>query len=105
MDGSRALYGIAKDGMTIRQFGRLNRFRVPALAMTVDAVLNILLISFFNNPIEIIAVSNIGYVFATCAALSASCCCARTGRTGRARCTCSRSGCRSARAADANSSS
>jgi amino acid transporter len=70
MDGSRALYGIAKDGMTIRQFGKLNRFRVPALAMTVDAVLNVLLISFFNNPIEIIAVSNIGYVFATCAALS-----------------------------------
>ena len=70
MDGSRALYGIAKDGMTIRQFGTLNRFRVPALAMTVDALLNILLISFFNNPIEIIAVSNIGYVFATCAALS-----------------------------------
>ena len=70
MDGSRALYGIAKDGMTIRQFGKLNRFRVPALAMTVDAVLNVLLISFFNNPIEIIAVSNIGYVFATCAALA-----------------------------------
>jgi amino acid transporter len=70
MDGSRALYGISKDGMTIRQFGMLNRFRVPALAMTVDAVLNIILISFFNNPIEIIAVSNIGYVFATCAALS-----------------------------------
>jgi amino acid transporter len=70
MDGSRALYGISKDGMTIKQFGRLNRFRVPALAMTVDALLNVLLISFFNNPIEIIAVSNIGYVFATCAALS-----------------------------------
>src|ERR687898_2402970 len=70
MDGSRALYGISRDGMTIRQFGRLNRFRVPALAMTVDAILNILLISFFNNPIEIIAVSNIRYVFATCAALA-----------------------------------
>ena len=70
MDGSRALYGIAKDGMTIKQFGKLNRFRVPALAMTVDAILNLLLISFFNNPIEIIAVSNIGYVFATCAALA-----------------------------------
>ena len=38
--------------------------------MTVDAILNVLLISFFNNPIEIIAVSNIGYVFATCAALA-----------------------------------
>ena len=70
MDGSRALYGIAKDGMTIREFAKLNRFRVPALAMTVDALLNVVLISFFNNPIEIIAVSNIGYVFATCAALS-----------------------------------
>ncbi len=71
MDGSRALYGISKDGMTIRQLGRLNRYNVPAVAMTVDAVLNLFLISFFNNPIEIIAVSNIGYVFATCAALAA----------------------------------
>src|SRR5215213_3949577 len=70
MDGSRALYGISKDGMTIKELGKLNRFRVPALAMTVDAVLNLFLISFFGSPIEIIAVSNIGYVFATCAALS-----------------------------------
>ncbi|HWT22165.1 MAG TPA: APC family permease [Solirubrobacteraceae bacterium] len=71
MDGSRALYGISKDGMTIRQLGTLNRFRVPALAMTVDALLNIVLITYFNNPIEILAVSNIGYVFATCSALAA----------------------------------
>jgi amino acid transporter len=70
MDGSRALYGIAKDGMTIRQFGALNRYRVPALAMTVDAILNIFLISFFAGVLEILAVSNVGYVFATCAALS-----------------------------------
>jgi len=71
MDGSRALYGISRDGMTIRQFGMLNRYRVPALAMTVDALLNLVLITYFNNPIEILAVSNIGYVFATCAALAA----------------------------------
>jgi len=70
MDGSRALYGIAKDGMTIRQLGALNRYRVPALAMTVDAILNIFLISFFAGVLEILAVSNIGYVLATCAALS-----------------------------------
>src|SRR4051812_13993565 len=31
MDGSRALYGIAKDGMTIRQLGTLNRYHVPAV--------------------------------------------------------------------------
>ena len=39
--------------------------------MTVDALLNIVLITYFNNPIEILAVSNIGYVFATCTALAA----------------------------------
>ncbi|MEA2320402.1 MAG: hypothetical protein QOD81_252 [Solirubrobacteraceae bacterium] len=71
MDGSRALYGIAKDGMTIRQLGVLNRFHVPGLAMTVDAILNILLITYFAGVLEILAVSNIGYVFATCTALSA----------------------------------
>jgi amino acid transporter len=71
MDGSRALYGIAHDGMTIRQLGTLNRFHVPGVAMTVDMLINVLLISFFANPLEIISVSNIGYVFATCTALSA----------------------------------
>lgn len=71
MDGSRALYGIAKDGMTIKQFGVLNSYRVPARAMTVDAVLNIFLITYFAGVLEILAVSNVGYVFATCTALSA----------------------------------
>jgi amino acid transporter len=70
MDGSRALYGISKDGMTIRQLGKLNRFHVPALAMTVDALLNILLITYFAGVFEILAVSNVGYVFATCTALA-----------------------------------
>jgi amino acid transporter len=70
MDGSRALYGIAKDGMTIKQLGTLNRFRVPGRAMTLDAILNILLISYFAGVLEILAVSNIGYVFATCAAIA-----------------------------------
>ena len=71
MDGSRALYGIAKDGMTIRQLGTLNRYHVPAVAMTIDAILNLLLITRYGSPLQILAVSNVGYVFATCAALSA----------------------------------
>ena len=70
MDGSRALYGIAKDGMTIRQFGKLNKYSVPGLAMTVDALLNIFLITALAGVFEILAVSNIGYVLATCTALS-----------------------------------
>jgi amino acid transporter len=71
MDGSRALYGISKDGMTIKELGVLNHYNVPARAMTLDAILNIFLISYFAVPLEILAVSNVGYVFATCTALSA----------------------------------
>ena len=57
MDGSRALYGIAKDGMTIKQLGALNRLHVPARAMTIDALLNIFLITYFAGVLEILAVS------------------------------------------------
>ena len=70
MDGSRALYGIAKDGMTIKQLGVLNRHHVPGRAMTIDALLNILLITYLAGVLEILAVSNVGYVFATVTALA-----------------------------------
>jgi amino acid transporter len=55
--------------MTIREFGVLNKHRVPGRAMTLDAILNIILISAFAGVFQILAVSNIGYVLATCAAL------------------------------------
>jgi amino acid transporter len=38
--------------------------------MTIDAVLNIFLITYFTGVLQILAVSNIGYVFATCCAIS-----------------------------------
>ena len=38
--------------------------------MTLDALLNIFLITYFTGVLPILAVSNIGYVFATCCALS-----------------------------------
>jgi len=57
--------------MTIKQLGKLNRYHVPALAMTIDAILNLLLITRYGSPLQILAVSNVGYVFATFAALSA----------------------------------
>src|SRR5262245_39831178 len=40
-DGARALYGIARDGMTVKQLYSLNRFHVPGRAMTLDMVVNI----------------------------------------------------------------
>jgi len=69
-DGGRALYGISRDGMTIKQLGKLNRFSVPGTAMTLDMVFNILLCLFVGNIFGILAASNLGYVLAHMFALS-----------------------------------
>jgi amino acid transporter len=70
-DGSRALYGISKDGLTVKQLGRLNRWNVPGSAMTLDMVINILFVLFVGNLFGILVASNIGYVFANLCAISA----------------------------------
>ena len=69
-DGGRALYGISRAGMTIKELGVLNRFRVPARAMTVDLVVNIALVLFISSNLAILYMSNIGYVFCHVAAMS-----------------------------------
>jgi amino acid transporter len=69
-DGSRALYGIARDGMTVKQLYHLNRFHVPARAMTVDLVVNVLLVLFISSNLAILYMSNIGYVLAHVFALT-----------------------------------
>jgi amino acid transporter len=69
-DGSRALYGISKDGMTIKELGRLNRWNVPGWAMSLDMGINILFVLFVGNIFGILAASNIGYVLAHVFALS-----------------------------------
>jgi amino acid transporter len=69
-DGSRALYGISKDGMTIKELGRLNRRNVPGNAMTLDSIINILFVLFVGNLFGILVASNIGYVLAHVFALS-----------------------------------
>jgi amino acid transporter len=70
-DGGRALYGIARDHMTIKQLYHLNRFHVPARAMTVDMIVNVGLILFIANNLAILYLSNIGYVFCHVLALTA----------------------------------
>lgn len=69
-DGGRALYGISRDGMTVKQLGTLNRFHVPGSAMSVDMVINILFLLFVGNIFGIYAASNLGYVLAHMFALS-----------------------------------
>ena len=63
-DGWRALYGIARDDMTIKQLDSLNRWNVPGHAMTMDMVINICFVLFIGNIFGILAASNIGYVLA-----------------------------------------
>ena len=69
-DGGRALYGISRDGMTVKQLGVLNRFGVPGTAMTADMIVNILLVLLVGNIFGVLAASNLGYVLAHMFAIS-----------------------------------
>ena len=70
-DGSRALYGIARDDMTIKQLFHLNRHHVPARAMTVDMIVNLFLVFFVGNTLAILYTGNVGYILAHFFALTA----------------------------------
>lgn len=70
-DGARALYGIARDDMTIKQLYHLNRYRVPSRAMTVDMIVNLFLVFFVGNTLAILVAGNLGYLLAHILALTA----------------------------------
>ncbi|MGO4799793.1 APC family permease [Pseudomonas sp. W22_MBD1_FP4] len=61
-DGSRALYGMALDGLTIRQLGVLNKHQVPGRCMAVAVVINIAMVFLLSSPLAILVTANIGYV-------------------------------------------
>jgi amino acid transporter len=70
-DGGRALYGIARDDMTIKWLYHLNKFHVPARGMTVDMVVNVgLILLLGTSNLAILYMSNIGYVTAHVFALT-----------------------------------
>lgn len=70
MDGSRALYALSREGMTVKQLGVLNRHHVPSRAMTLDLVLNLFLLFAFPSIFFVLAAGNLGYIFAHVLALS-----------------------------------
>jgi amino acid transporter len=70
-DGSRALFGISRAGLTIRELGTLNRYSVPGNAMSLDMLINILFVLFVGNLFGILVASNIGYVLANAFAIGA----------------------------------
>jgi amino acid transporter len=60
-DASRALYGMARDGLTVRQLDHLNHHRVPGRAMTVDLFINLALVFLVGNILGVLFASNVGY--------------------------------------------
>lgn len=63
-DASRALLGLAKDDMTVRQLGFLTRRGVPAVALCVDCVINVSIVMYVSSPLGILLASNLGYILA-----------------------------------------
>ena len=70
MDASRALYGISREGLTLKWFGRLNDQHMPANAIIADAAVNVALLVLFDNTLAILVASNLGYVLAHILALT-----------------------------------
>ena len=70
MDGSRALYALSREGMTVKQLGVLNSHHVPARAMTLDMLLNIFLLFAFPSIFFVLAAGNLGYMLSHVLALS-----------------------------------
>lgn len=69
-DGGRVLQGSSEQGLTLRQLGKLNRFGMPAIAMTFDLVLNVILILFVGEALAVITAGIMGYILCHILALS-----------------------------------
>ncbi|MFJ6987435.1 MULTISPECIES: APC family permease [unclassified Streptomyces] len=70
-DGSRVLYAMGREGLTVRQVGVLNRRGVPARALTVALVINVLVLVLLKSPLAIIVTGNLGYILTHLLAVTA----------------------------------
>ncbi len=69
-DAGRSLYQMARDRLTVKELDHLNRAHVPARAMTIDLVVNLLLVFFVANPLAVLLAGNLGYFIAVFFALT-----------------------------------
>ncbi|MFF1831342.1 APC family permease [Paenarthrobacter sp. NPDC058040] len=60
--GGRVLHGSALEGLTIRQLGELNKAGVPARAMSLDLIVNVVLILFVGDALAVIVAGIMGYL-------------------------------------------
>jgi amino acid transporter len=59
--GGRALYQMAEDGLLLKQFAAVNKYKVPSVAMGYDVIFNVFLMSI-GSPIAIYSASAVGYL-------------------------------------------
>jgi amino acid transporter len=60
---TRTVYEMSRDGQIIKQFGAVNKFKVPVGSMYLDMAITIgLLVIFKDNIVNLIAASNVGYM-------------------------------------------
>ncbi len=70
-DGGRALYGVAQQGMTVKQLNHLNKRGLPSRGMTLDMLVNIGILFFVKSTLAIIFAANVGYMLSMVFACSA----------------------------------
>jgi amino acid transporter len=70
-DGGRALFGLAQEGMTIKQLNWTNRWGVPGRSLTIDVLLNASVMVLVGSPLSILLASNFGYLLSIILGLSA----------------------------------
>jgi amino acid transporter len=61
-DCGRVLSQASRDQLTIRALSKINRFKVPGRAMTLDLILNVLLVLFVGNTLALVVTGNFGYI-------------------------------------------
>jgi amino acid transporter len=71
MDGSRALWQMSKDRMTVTWLSHLNRRGVPDVGMTLDLLVQLILMWTIGSPLYILAAGNLGYILCHVCALVA----------------------------------
>jgi amino acid transporter len=59
---ARALLGISRSDLTVKQLSPLNKFGMPGRALTMDLSVNLLILFLVGNTIAIVAASNFGYI-------------------------------------------
>lgn len=58
----RALLGISRSDLTIKQLSPLNKFGMPGRALTMDLTVNLAILFLVGSTVAIVAASNFGYI-------------------------------------------